>query len=114
MTKCNMEIPELAIDKEGENLYHIYLFFIEEKWWCFGHSAHYLSMIYPQLEAVDAKSEGPAESIPCICVPEYCLLNLSDCYDTLVSDAFIQVSPPPTVYSYRKEYDNWCAQQTVC
>ena len=109
-----MEIPELVFDKEGENLYHIYLFFIEEKWWCFGHSAHYLSMIYPQLEAVDAKSEDPAESIPCICVPEYCLLNLSDCYDILVSDAFIQVSPPPAVYSYRKEYDNWRAQLTVC
>lgn len=109
-----MEIPELAINKESENLYHIYLFFIEEKWWCFGHSAHYLSMIYPQLETVNAKSEVSAGSIPCICVPEYCLLNLSDCYDTLVSDACIQVSPPPSVYSYRKEYDNWCAQLTVC
>lgn len=108
-----MEIPELVIGKEGDNLYHIYLFCIEEKWWCFGHSAHYLSMIYPKLEAVEAKSEDPAESIPCVCVPNSCLLNLSDCYDTLVSDTCIRVSPPPAVYCYRKEYDAWREQLTA-
>lgn len=114
MTKCNMRIPELVFDKEGKNLYHIYLFFIEEKWWCFGHSAHYLSMIYPQLEGVEANGENVAESIPCVYVPECYLVNLTDHYDTLVSDTCLQVSPPPAVYSYRKEYDNWCAQLTVC
>lgn len=108
-----MEIPELAIDKECENLYHIYLFYIEEKWWCFGHSAHYLSMIYPKLETVDAKSKVSAESIPCVCVPDSYLLNLFDCYDTLVSDTCIQVSPPPAVYCYWKEYDMWREQLTV-
>lgn len=109
-----MRIPELVFDKEGKNLYHIYLFFIEEKWWCFGHSAHYLSMIYPQLEGIEANGENVAESIPCIYVPECYLVNLTDRYDTLVSDTCLQVSPPPAVYSYRKEYDNWCAQLTVC
>lgn len=108
-----MEIPKLVFDKECENLYHIYLFCVEEKWWCFGHSAHYLSMIYPQLEAVDVKSEDTAESLPCLSVSDSCLLNLSDCYDTLVSDTYIQVSPPPAVYCYRKEYDAWCEQLTV-
>lgn len=114
MTKCNMRIPELVFDKEGKNLYHIYLFFIEENWWCFGHSAHYLSMIYPQLEGVEANGENVAESIPCVYVPERYLVNLTDRYDTLVSDTCLQVSPPPAVYSYRKEYDNWCTQLTVC
>lgn len=28
-----MEIPKLAIDKESKNLYHIYLFYVEDKWW---------------------------------------------------------------------------------
>lgn len=109
-----MEIPALVFDKECKNLYYIYLFFIEEKWWCFGHSAHYLNMIYPKLEVVEVKSEDTDESIPCVCVSEYCLMNLSDYYDTLASDAYIQVSAPPTVYCYRKEYDNWCEQLTVC
>lgn len=108
-----MEIPVLAIDKEGENLYYIYLFCVEDKWWCFGHSAHYLSMIYPKLEAIEVKSEDPAESIPCLCVPDSCLLNLSDCYDTLVSNTYIQVTPPSAVYCYQKEYDAWCEQLTV-
>lgn len=106
-----MEIPELVFDKEGKNLYHIYLFLIEDnKWWSFGHSAHYLSIMYPELEGIAANCEGTDESIPCVCVPEHCLMNLSDCYDTLASDAYIQVSAPPTVYCYRKEYGNWSEQ----
>lgn len=44
-----MEIPNLAIDKESQNLYYIYLFYVEDKWWAFGYSAYYLSIIYPVL-----------------------------------------------------------------
>ena len=36
-----MEIPNLAIDKESQNLYYIYLFYVEAKWWAFGYSAYY-------------------------------------------------------------------------
>lgn len=45
-----MEIPELAIEKERENLYYIYLFYVEDNWWAFGYSAYYLSIMYPVLE----------------------------------------------------------------
>ena len=46
-------------------------------------------------------------------VTEPCLLNLSDYYNTLVSDTHIQVSVPPTVYSYRNGYDKWCTKLFV-
>lgn len=108
-----MEIPELAIDKEGRNLYHIYLFYVEESWWAFGYSAYYLNIMYPVLEAIEGKIGNQGEDMPCMHVPESYLIRLSDFYDTLVSDAYIQVSTPPTVYCYRKEYDEWCAKLTV-
>lgn len=108
-----MEIPSLVFDKECKNLYYIYLFFIEEKWWCFGHSAHYLSVMYPELEGFEVNAGDSDEFIPCVCVSGSCLLNLSDCYDMLVTDTCIQVSAPPVAYCYRKEYDAWCEQLTV-
>lgn len=48
-----MEIPNLAIDKESQNLYYIYLFYVEDKWCAFGYSAYYLSIMYPVLEAAN-------------------------------------------------------------
>ena len=47
-----MEIPELAIDKECKNLHNIYLFYVEDKWWAFGYSAYYLSIMYPVLDVI--------------------------------------------------------------
>lgn len=111
MMEYNMEIPELAINKECKNLYYIYLFYIEEKWWAFGYSAYYLSIMYPDLDIFSATSEDYVETIPCICVPKWCLLNISDFYRTLVSDVYIQASAPPTAYSYRKEYEEWCKKK---
>lgn len=108
-----MEIPELAIDKECKNLYNIYLFYIEEKWWAFGRSAYYLSIIYPDLERSKVIFEYYAEALPCICVPYSYLLNLSDFYNTVVSDAYIQISIPPNAYHYRNEYDEWCGKLIV-
>ena len=29
-----MEIPELAVEKESENLYYVYLFYVEDKCAC--------------------------------------------------------------------------------
>lgn len=108
-----MKIPKLAIDKESKNLYHIYLFYVEEKWWAFGHSAHYLSIMYPELEDTEVISEDYTELIPCVYIPETCLLNLSAYYNTLVSDTYIQVSAPPTAYSRRNSYDEWCGKLIV-
>lgn len=108
-----MEIPKLAIDKESKNLYHIYLFYVEEKWWAFGYSAYYMSIIYPELEAMEGLFTDSEEGMPCIHVPDRYLTKLSDCYNTLVSDTHIQISAPPTAYCYRNEYDEWCKTLTV-
>lgn len=108
-----MEIPKLAIDKESKNLHHIYLFYVEEKWWAFGYSAYYLSIMCPTLGVLGVTSPECDERIPCVQIPEKYLLKLSDFYKTLVSDAYIQVSAPPTAYCYRKEYDEWCGTLSV-
>lgn len=109
-----MEIPVLAINKELNNLYHIYLFYVEERWWAFGYSAYYLSIMYPELEAyTKSPSEAHGKRMPFLPVPETCLLSLSDYYDTLVSDTHIQVSAPPTAYCYRNGYDEWCGKLIV-
>lgn len=107
-----MEIPKLAIDKEGKNLYHIYLFYVEEKWWAFEYSAYYLSIMYPALEVTE-EIFPDGVGIPYVQVPELYLLSLSDIYYTLVSDKFIQVSAPPTVYCCRSDYDEWFEKLTV-
>lgn len=101
-----MEIPSLTLSKELDNLYHVYLFYIEDGWFAFGFSAYYMGILYPELKAftVDC-SQG---CIPFLPVPDVYLLELSDCYDTLVSDAYVQVSVPPTAYGYRQGYDEWC------
>lgn len=103
-----MEIPKIAIDKEEKNVYHIYLFYVEAKWWAFGYSAYYMSIIYPELKATEGWSAEPEESMPCVYVPDSYLLKLSDCYNTLVSDKHVQISAPPTAYCYRKAYNEWC------
>lgn len=109
-----MEIPVLALNKECQNLYYIYLFYFDDKWWAFGYSAYYLSIMYPELDAFsESFSLDDGDCLPFLPVPETCLLNLSTYYNTLVSDTYIQVSAPPTVYCYRKEYDLWCEQLTV-
>lgn len=109
-----MEIPELVMDKERKNLYHIYLFYMNDTFWAFGYSAYYLSIIYPVLEATKEALEDHGEYIPCVHVPESYLLKLSDFYNTLVSDTYIQISAPPTAYCYRKAYDEWCGKLTNC
>lgn len=108
-----MKIPELAIDKEGKNLHHVYLFYIEKKWWAFGYSAYYLSIMYPVLEATNQSFSEHEGSMPCVRVPDNFLSNLSDYYSTLVADTYIQVEAPPTAYCYRKEYDEWCMSLIV-
>lgn len=108
-----MEIPKLAIDKESKNLYHIYLFYVEDKWWAFGYSAYYLSIMYPVLGVIEETVSEYEGRIPCVHLPEQYLLRLSDFYNTLVSDECIQVSAPPTAYCYRKEYDEWCGTLSV-
>lgn len=106
-----MEIPVLAKTIELDNLYHIYLFYVEERWWAFGCSAYYMSILYPELEPVFEDSpQEHAECIPFLLVSERYLLKLSDFYDTLVSDAYIQISVPPTAYSYRDGYEEWCGK----
>lgn len=102
-----MKIPELVIDKESCNMYYIYLFCIEEKWWAFGYSAYYLSIMYPELEVVEEISPEHEGYIPCVHVPESHLVKLSDFYDTLISDEYIQISVPPTTYCRRKAYNQW-------
>lgn len=59
-----MEIPELAIDKESQNLYYIYLFYVEDKWCAFGYSAYYLSIMYPVLEAGNETTGGMKRASP--------------------------------------------------
>lgn len=108
MINRNMEVPKLAVDIERRNLYYIYLFHVEGRWWTFGYSAYYLSMMYPTLEAIEETSPEYEEGIPCVHLPDSYLLQLSEFYDTLVSDTYVQISAPPTVYSYRKEYNEWC------
>lgn len=108
-----MKIPKLAIDKESQNLYYIYLFYVEEEWWAFGYSAYYLNIIYPVLvpiNKIDPEHEG---GIPCVHVPDSFLVRLSEFYGTLVSDNYIQVEAPPTAYCYRPGYDEWYEKLTV-
>lgn len=102
-----MEIPKLAIDKESQNLYYIYLFYVEDKWWAFGYSAYYLNIIYPVLVATNKTNPEHERGMPCVHVPENFLGRLSEFYSTLVSDKYVQVEAPPTAYCYRKEYDGW-------
>lgn len=45
-----MEIPVLAKMMELDNLYHIYLFYVDDRWCAFGCSAYYLSIMYPELD----------------------------------------------------------------
>ncbi len=108
-----MEIPELAIDKECKNLHNIYLFYVEDKWWAFGYSAYYLSIMYPVLDVIGRTLPEYGECVPCVHVPDNFLAILSDFYNTLVSDNYIQVEAPPTTYCYRKEYNEWCMSLTV-
>lgn len=108
-----MEIPKLAIDKESKNLYYIYLFYVEDKWWAFGYSAYYLCIMYPALEVTEELFPEYGGGVPYVEVPELYLLNLSDLYNTLVSDECIQVSAPPAAYCYRADYDKWFEKLTV-
>ena len=108
-----MEIPKQAIDIEEKNVYYIYLFYAEERWWAFGYSAYYMSIIYPELEAMEGLFTDSEEGMPCIHVPDHYLVKLSDCYNTLVSDKHIQISAPPIAYCHRKASDKWCATLIV-
>lgn len=103
-----MEIPELIMDKEHKNQYHIYLFYMEGKFWAFGYSAYYLSIIYPVLKVAKETLEEHGEYMPCMHVSEPYLLELSDLYNTLVSDTYIQISAPPVAYGCREGYGEWC------
>ena len=76
--------------------------------------ADYLSIMYPELDDfAEAFFTSDGDCLPFLPVTEPCLLNLSDYYNTLVSDTHIQVSVPPTVYSYRNGYDKWCTKLFV-
>ena len=108
-----MEIPNLAIDKESQNLCYIYLFYVEAKWWAFGYSAYYLNIIYPVLVATNKTDPEHEGGIPCVHVPDSFLVRLSEFYSTLVSDKYIQVEAPPTAYCYRPGYDEWYEKLTV-
>ena len=109
-----MEIPVLAKTMELDNLYHIYLLYVDDRWCAFGCSAYYLSIMYPELDDfAEAFFTSDGDCLPFLPVTEPCLLNLSDYYNTLVSDTHIQVSVPPTVYSYRNGYDKWCTKLFV-
>lgn len=108
-----MEIPKIALDKEGKNLNHIYLFYVEDKWWAFGYSAYYVSIMYPALEATHETAEEHEACIPCVHVPDNFLIRLSDCCRTLVSDNYIQVDAPPTARCYRTGYNEWYEKLTV-
>lgn len=108
-----MEIPELAIDKELQNLYYVYLFYVEEKWWAFGYSAYYLSIMYPVLEATNETVPRYEGGMPCMHVPDNFLIRISNFYSTLVSDNYIQVEAPPTAYCYRNSYGEWYEKLTV-
>lgn len=106
-----MEIPPKAIVQERRNLYYVYLFYVEEQWWAFGYSAYYLGLMYPALMATEQPSwEQGGEKMPCVQVPDSYLLTLSAFHDVLVSDAYIQISAPPTAYCYRYAYDEWQQQ----
>jgi len=108
-----MEIPKLAVEKERENLYYVYLFYVEDNWWAFGYSAYNLSIMYPVLETDNETCLLDEVNMPCVHVPENFLTRLSDSYNTLASDNYIRVEAPPTAYCYRKEYDEWCMSLTV-
>lgn len=110
-----MEIPVLAKTKELDNQHHIYLFYLGDRWYAFGYSAYYLSIMYPKLD-VFSKSFflDDGDYLPFFPVPETCLLDLSDNFNTLVSDAYIQVCAPPAVYSQRYGYDEWYGKLINC
>lgn len=107
-----MELPELALKKEHGNTHHIYLYYMEERWWTFGYSAFYLNMIHKELKAGTTKVTEPGYDgyIPCMPVQDSCLLKLTEIHDTLVYDTCIQVDVPPTIYCYRNDYEKWCKE----
>lgn len=103
-----MNIPELALEKEHKNMYHIFLFHTEEGWCAFGYSAFYLNMIHTELKATKELESEHGQYIPCIAVSELCLMELTEVHHTLVYDDWIQIDVPPTTYCYNDNYDKWC------
>lgn len=80
-----MEIPVLAKMMELDNLYHIYLFYVDDRWCAFGCSAYYLSIMYPELDDfAEAFFTSDGDCLPFLPVTELCLLNLSDYYLSLI------------------------------
>lgn len=108
-----MEIPVLAKTMELDNLYHIYLFYVTDKWCAFGYSAYYLNIMYPVLEANAENSLEYEECMPYVHVPDSFLIRLSEFYSTLVSDNYMQVEAPPTAYCYRSSYGEWYEKLTL-
>lgn len=102
-----MKIPQLAKDKEYSNKYHIYLFYVEGAWMAFGHSAYYLSNLYPMLKATKKALSEDKEGMPYVHIPESFLAKLSAIYNTLASDNYVQIDAPPIAYCYRKDYEEW-------
>lgn len=69
-----MEIPVLAKTMELDNLYHIYLFYVDDRWCAFGCSAYYLSIMYPELDDfAEAFFTSDGDCLPFLPVTEPCL-----------------------------------------
>lgn len=78
--------------KERGNMSFIYLYCIDDGWKAFGHSAYYLSLLYPELDV--ARKDWMERDEIQVCVSEEYLLRISEEILTLVGDDYIQVEVP--------------------
>lgn len=106
-----MHIPVHISEREYANRHYIYLYCIDSDWWAFGYSAHYLSLLYPELKAVRVPCSDRDRQMACMKVPGSQLIKLS-LYDTRVSDECVQVEVPPSVRVHRHDYGKWCETLT--
>lgn len=88
-----MDQINIILKKEINNTDRIYLYLLKDRLMAFGHSACYVSRLYPDLEMMQGENVVK-ETFLCICLPADRLLSLSEQYTTLVSDDCIFITLP--------------------
>ncbi len=103
-----MNALDVIWEKECCNEGSIYLYCLENSWRAFGHSAFYLSLLYPGLEVVKCDNRDITKI--CACISYDYLMEIFEVNQIYVGNEYIEMKAPERVCCEEDEYIKWCNQ----
>ncbi len=101
-----MNIFNVIWEKECCNQGSIYLYCLDNSWKAFGHSAFYLSLLYPELEVDMVDNRGT--TCFCVCLSDDYLMVIFEMGGVSVGNECIEVKVWDSICCGEDEYAKWC------